>query len=74
MVNVKTVKADDQRNKVRELKNELDDLNEELDKITGMKLVRDEFHLSCKLCRLKVKNIEDMKQHIRVQQPNRRLK
>ena len=47
LVNVKTAEADDQRNKVRELKRELDDLNEKLDKIIRMKLVKDKFHSSC---------------------------
>ena len=60
LVNVKTAEVDDQRNEAKEIKDVSYDLNEKLDK----KLVQDEFHLSCNLCNLKVKNLEDMKQHM----------
>jgi hypothetical protein len=64
-VNVKAAEATDQKDKIRELKSTLDDMNEKLAQITKMKSEKDE--LSCNLCSLKVKNLEDMKKHTRAQ-------
>ena len=67
ILNIKTAEANDQRNKVEEFKKEIHVLSEKLGEVARMKL-EDEFHLSCKVCELKVETFEDMKQHIRVEQ------